>query len=245
MATLTPSGLIKPDYTDDASVIPINDNSELIDEYGLGAHVISGDTFPADPWEGMKVYKEDFHELYVFSTMNGDVIPGQWWLIGAGRKINYTPVINNITLGTGGVSQGQYFRVAHNGLLNATAIYWRVHIGLGTGGDVTGTIQFGLPGVPEIWAAAGADLMKQVGLASAGQSLTPGSAATNSGIVICANATAVGSGGETQQMVDVTPDANTSGSLWNAALPFDWAANAHLWAQGWYWPNENGLGWGV
>lgn len=245
MATLTPSGLVKPDYTDDASVFPINDNSKRIDSYGLGAHVISGDIFPTDPWEGMKVYKEDFHELYIFSTMNGNVTPGQWWLLGAGRKINYTPVITGVTLGTGGISEGQYFRVGHNGLLNATAIYWRAHIGLGTGGDITTTIQVGLPGVPEMWAAAGADLMMPVGLASAAQSAAPAASAVNSGIVICGPSTAVGTDGETQQMLQITPDSNVGGSLWNDTIPFDWTASSHIWLQGWYWPNENGLGWGV
>lgn len=244
MATLTPSGLIKPDYADDASVNPLNDNMELVDDSGLGAKLILGDTFPTDPWEGMKVYKADYSELYIFSTLGGTVTPGQWWLVGAGRKINYTPVINGITLGTGGIREGQYFRVGHNSLPNAVAIYWRAHFQLGTGGDVTSNFEFGLPGVPELWAAAGGDLMKPVGQAVCATSTNPASSACIPGIVVCTANTAVGPDGETQQICRVTPDFQ-GGNLWNASTPFDWAANGSVWAQGWYWPDQNGLSWGV
>jgi hypothetical protein len=243
MATLTPSGLIKPEYTDPASVDPINDNSDRIDEYGLGAYVIDGDTFPSDPWEGMKVFKRDYSELYVYSTLDGAVDPGQWWLLGAGRKINYTPVLNNVTLGTDGVVEGQYFRVGHNGLPNAVAIYWRVHIALGTGGDVTDSLEFGLPGVPEMWSMASNMFMMQVGHALSASSSNPASANCLPGIVICTTTTAVGSGGETQQVARVTPDSATIGSLWNGSVPHDWAAGYNLWAQGWYWPDQNGESW--
>lgn len=245
MATFTPSGLEKPDYSDNAYIFPINRNSDLIDLHGLGALELAGDVFPANPWEGMKVYKADFHELYVWSTLGGSVPAGQWWLLGAGRKINYTPVLNNVTLGAGGVIEGQYFRVGHNGLPNAVAIYYRVHLALGTGGALTGSLEFGLPGVPELWTAAqGTAFLKQVGHALCALNAAPGSAAIP-GIVICSGATAVGVGGETQEMARVTPDSQLAGSLWNATVPHVWANASNMWVQGWYWPDSNGQGWGI
>lgn len=245
MATKTASGLIKPDYTDDASVLPINKTMERIDKYGLGAQSITGDTFPTNPWEGMKIYKEDFQELYIFSTLGGNVVPGQWWLLGCGRKIDYVPVVNNVTLGTGGVREGQYFRVGHNSLPSASAIYYRIHIGLGTGGDVTGNIELGLPGVGELWSTGGADLMKPLGHALGAASAAPAGSAIYAGVAIDTGTAAVGPGGETQGILRITPDTEAAGSLWAAALPFDWAANSHIWVQGWYWPDQNGTSWGV
>lgn len=245
MATLTPSGLIKPGYDDPASVFDINNNSELIDLHGLGALVIDTDVFPTDPWEGMKVYKARYQELYVYSTFDGDVTPGQWWLIGAGRKILYTPVIQNITLGTGGVVKGEYIRVGHNGLPNAISIHFRFYLELGTGGDITGNPVFGLPGVPEMWAAGGVDFMKNVGMATASISGATTGTGFPGGILICNSTTAVGTDGETQQLVNITPDTTTLGGLWSPTAPGDWVAGSKLWAQGHYWPDQNGTSWGV
>ena len=244
MVTFTSSGLAKPDYADPASVFPINDNSELIDRHGMGAYVVEDDTFPADPWEGMKVYKGPEQELYVWSTMNGGVPAGEWWLIGAGRKIAYTPVVSGITLGSGGSIQGEYFRVGHNGLPNAVSIHYRMRLQLGTGGDVTATMAVGLPGVPESWAAAGTDLIRVVGHALGALSASPGTA-TPAGVLVTNTDTVVGSGGETQQMCNIARDTTQSGGLWNASLPHDWAANSNVWIQGHYWPDQNGTSWGV
>lgn len=243
MTTYTPSNLIKPGLDEPANVLPINDNSARIDLYGLGAYVVQTDTFPLNPWEGMKVYKALYQELYVYSTLGG-AVAGQWWLIGAGRKIAYTPVINGVTLGTGGSVQGQYFRVGHNSLPTAVEIHFRIRLTLGTGGDVTSFPEIGLPGVPEMWTAGGADLMRVVGHALAATSTNPGSAGIP-GIMVCTASTAVGSGGETQQICRISPDSTLSGSLWTTTVPFDWAANSTIWIQGHYWADQNGVSWGV
>lgn len=95
-----------------------------------------------------------------------------------------------------------------------------------------------------MWAAAGTDLMRVVGHALAATSATPGTA-TPVGVVVPNTVTAIGSGGETQQMCQITPDTTLSGSLWNATIPFDWAANSNMWIQGHYWPDQNGVSWGV
>lgn len=244
MATFTPGGLIKPALSDPASVIDVNRNAERADLYGMGAFVVNDDTFPSNPWEGMKVYKALYQELYVWSTLGGNVPAGQWWLIGTSRKIAYTPVLQNINLGTGGSVRGQYFRVGHNGLPNAVSIHFRVQIALGTGGSVGGTLGFGIPGVPEMWTAGGTDLMRTVGHAICSLSASPGFSGPP-GILVCTATTVVGSGGETQQLVSVTPDGDITGSLWAATVPHTWAANSNIWVQGHYWPDQNGVSWGV
>jgi hypothetical protein len=125
-----------------------------------------------------------------------------------GEKItpwtDYVPTLTNVTLGTGGIKYGRYWRVGKT-------VVGIAGFRLGTGGNVTGSVTITLPSTA---AFIGTDMVGNAEWLAGGRASVSGASGRFAGI-----------GRVTDGAPTVITQVATGGSGgWDATYPFDWTS---------------------
>lgn len=123
----------------------------------------------------------------------------------SGGLIDFTPVFNNVTLGTGGSVSGRYQRFG-------PVMHLEANLVLGTGGSITGPVTLNIPDSKTALVQAIGSF--QAGVVSAYDSSNVAGRQTGSVIV---------SGGSPTTMLFAY--SGSGGGQWNTSVPFTWAVN--------------------
>jgi hypothetical protein len=173
---------------------------------GLGGIITcTSTTRPASPRHGQIIWESNTKRIVV----NEGTASSVNWVAyassasGIGPWTDYTPTISSASLGTGGVKYGRYFKYS-------TLVAGVAGFRLGTGGDVTNTIQVSLP-VP-CTSAVASDL-RYIGA---------GKAFDASGPVYWASTAHIHPVFSTNLITDF---ATAGQAAWSAASPFNWTSN--------------------